>query len=355
MIKANPKLIKNSCIEVIDSKTIFQEERITQKKAPSIIRLSNGKILLTYSVTENLDSLESWVVITDSEDNGESWSEPRTVYSLPEWTCLNMGGLVKFSDQMIRLIVGRINIDYSLGGDEPFDDCFTGFIDSKDGGQTWSKNWTEISLFPAWTEVYGQSNPHLLNNGQFLMATMGTMGRDVQWHAGVSFCDPSNNYEFSKPVIIANDPERHYSDIDVVRLNDSRLLAVIREHNLKKTVYSHSSDEGKTWTPIRYTGFLGSNVKLHKLNSGALICAYRDEDPDNRGVSLSISFNNGETWEQIGQLYSAKQDSRHIPNLKCGYPDFVNIYNDKLLGILHTYPDEEGRIDLQQFCLKDLT
>ena len=96
MIKANPKLIKNSCIEVIDSKTIFQEERITQKKAPSIIRLSNGKILLTYSVTENLDSLESWVVITDSEDNGESWSEPRTVYSLPEWTCLNMGGLVYF-------------------------------------------------------------------------------------------------------------------------------------------------------------------------------------------------------------------------------------------------------------------
>ena len=94
---------------------------------------------------------------------------------------------------------------------------------------------------------------------------------------------------------------------------------------------------------------------MHKLNSGALICAYRDEDPDNRGVSLSISFNNGETWEQIGQLYSAKQDSRHIPNLKCGYPDFVNLDNDKLLGILHTYPDEEGRIDLQQFCLKDLT
>ena len=161
MIKANPKLIKNSCIEVIDSKTIFQEERITQKKAPSIIRLSNGKILLTYSVTENLDSLESWGVITDSEDNGESWSEPRTVYSLPEWTCLNMGGLVKFSDQMIRLIVGRINIDYSLGGDEPFDDCFTVFIDSKDGGQTWSKNWTEISLFPAWTEVTTLTPPHL--------------------------------------------------------------------------------------------------------------------------------------------------------------------------------------------------
>ena len=355
MIKANPKLIKNSCIEVIDSKTIFQEERITQKKAPSIIRLSNGKILLTYSVTENLDSLESWVVITDSEDNGESWSEPRTVYSLPEWTCLNMGGLVKFSDQMIRLIVGRINIDYSLGGDEPFDDCFTGFIDSKDGGQTWSKNWTEINLFPAWTEVYGQSNPHLLNNGQFLMATMGTMGRDVQWHAGVAFCDPSNNYEFSKPVIIANDPERHYSDIDVVRIKDGRLLAVIREHNLKKSVFSHSENEGITWSPIDFTGFLGSNIKLLKLNSGDIICAYRDENPDNLGVSISISRDCGYKWEYLGQIYSASKDSLHIPGLKCGYPDMLYINNVDIIGVLHTYPNKEGAMYIKQFKLKDLT
>ena len=111
------------------------------------------------------------------------------------------------------------------------------------------------------------------------------------------------DYEYSAPVVIANDPERDYSDTDVVRLGDGRFLAVVREHVTLQSVYSHSEDEGRTWSPVRPTDFKGSNIKLWSLRSGAVACAYRDEDPSRRGVSLSVTHDGGENWELLGQLY----------------------------------------------------
>ena len=167
-------------------------------------------------------------------------------------------------------------------------------------GRSWTEPGPEIKLFPLWTEMYGASNPHPLSDGRYLFGAMGTMGRDKQWRAGVTFCDPQSGYQFSPPVIVANDPQRDYSDTDLVRLDDGRFLAVVREHILKKSVYSHSEDDGRTWSPIRYTGFLGANLKLLKLRSGAVICAYRNEDPGRRGVSVSVTENGGETWREVG-------------------------------------------------------
>ena len=164
-----------------------------------------------------------------------------------------------------------------------------------------------------------------------------------------------NNYSFTPPIIIANHPERHYSDIDVVKLEDNRLLAVIREHNLLKTVYSHSEDEGLTWSPIDYTGFCGSNIKLKRLNSGGIACLYRDEDPNNRGVSLSISKDGGGSWIYHGQLYSAPKDAKHLPYYKCGYPDLIYLNKTDMLGVLHTYPDEKYCMEIHQFLIRDST
>lgn len=356
MIEPNPNIDLNSGLEVISAKKLFNETNdFHQNKIPSLTKLKNGKLLLSFVINNNEKSVESSVALTESHDNGNNWSNPRILYEEPGWSCLNMGGLVRFSDEFIRLMIGKIKIDFSLPGDEPFSECVTGYIDSYDGGKSWSNEFNEINLFPAWTELYGQSNPHLLKDGRYLMATMGTLGRDVQWHAGVSFCDPKDNYNLSQPVIIANHPERHYSDIDVVRLEDGRLLAVIREHNLLKTVYSHSKDEGQTWIPISYTGFCGSNIKLQKLNSGNIACLYRDEDPDNRGISVSVSKDGGENWNYHGQLYSAPKDAKHLPYYKCGYPDLTYLNKTDILGVLHTYPDEKYCMEIHQITIRDHT
>ena len=355
MIEPNPSLHDDSPIQVTSSRTLFPGDGAVHRKSASLVRLDSGRLLLTFSLTEGEGSLESAVVLTESDDEGATWSEPRVVYDAPDWTCLNMGGLVRFSDDMIRLIIGSVKIDRSLGGDEPFYDWYTGFMDSRDGGRTWTEPGDELKLFPLWTEVYGQSNPHPLPDGRFLLAAIGTMGRDEQWHSGVSICDPNDGYSFTMPVIIANDPERNYSDTDVVRLDDGRLLAVVREHNLKRSVFSHSEDDGRTWTPLRYTGFLGANFKLQRLNSGVIICVYRDEEPSRRGVSVSVTEDGGETWRFVGQLYTAPMDSNHTPSFLCGYPDMAYLDHTRMIAVLHTYPDESDRMDLHQIHLRDVT
>ena len=62
-----------------------------------------------------------------------------------------------------------------------------------------------------------------------------------------------------------------------------------------------------------WTGFLGANIKLLRLRSGAILCAYRDEDPQRRGVSVSISDDGGEQWRFAGQLYAADAAVPHKP------------------------------------------
>jgi hypothetical protein len=291
------------------------------------------------------------VMITTSEDDGETWSEPLPVYAYPGWFCLAMGGLARVADDNVKLMLGRIFIDMSVGGTEPMTGWWVASSTTRDGGDTWSEPSPEIRLFPEWTELYGASNPHPLSDGRLLWAVMGTLGRDDGWHAGVSISDAAGD-KIELPTIIAQEDGRDYSDIDVVRLQDGRFLAVVREHQTRQSVWSTSADEGATWSPIRPTAFKGSNIKLYRLRSGAVVCAYRDEVPDRRGVSVSLTDDAGESWTELGQLYAAPPEALHEPGSVCGYPDIVDLGDGELGAVLHSYPTADG-IELHWLRLRD--
>jgi hypothetical protein len=106
-----------------------------------------------------------------------------------EWRVMPLGGINLISDDLVRLIAGGIQLDLSLGGPEPFTAMYAAPMDSRDGGETWSELGQDIDLFPEWTEMYGASNPHRLSDGRLMWAVIGTMGRDDQWHCGVTFTD----------------------------------------------------------------------------------------------------------------------------------------------------------------------
>jgi hypothetical protein len=263
-----------------------------------------------------------------------------------------MGGLSLIRDDLLHLIVGRVTLDPDLAGDEPFTGWYVTSTESRDGGETWSEPGPELRLFPCWTEFYGASNPHRLTDGRLLWVAIGTLGRDREWQAGVSVSD-ADGVAFASPVIIAAAPDRNYSDTDLVRLTDGRFLAVIREHVTRESWSSHSADEGRTWTPVRPTGFKGANIKLFRLRSGQVLCVYRDEDPTRRGVGCSLSDDGGETWRYLGRLYVSDPDVPHRPGTLCGYPDLVALEGDEIAGVLHTYPDAAGQTDLHFLRLRD--
>ena len=351
----NPELETGGPLEVLDAQTLFPSSSVRHRKSGSLVRLDSGRLLLMFGLSAGPERTNDGVVmLSRSDDSGLTWTDPMPIYAYPSWVCMSMGGLARISDDFIRMILGRIRIDHSLGGGEPFTAWHISASDSHDGGLTWSEPGPEIDLFPFWTEMYGASNPHPLSDGRYMWACMGTMGRDREWHAGVTFSGPPD-WDFSPPVIVAQDPERNYSDVDVVQIPDGRYLAVVREHVLHDSVFAHSDDEGKTWSEIRYSGFKGANIKLLRLRSGAIVCAYRNEDPERRGISCSISEDGGETWREFGRLYVPQPGAAHIPSYLCGYPEFVYTSDNEIVCTLHTYPDERGVMDLHLLRLRDRT
>lgn len=156
-------------------------------------------------------------------------------------------------------------------------------------------------------------------------------------------------------VVIAQAPGRNFADVDIVRLADGRFLAVIREMVTRQAFSALSADEGRSWSPVRPTGFQGANIKLLRLRSGAVLCVYRDEDPARRGVSCSISDDGGTRWRFLGQLYHAPTAALHRPGYLSGYPDLVYTAAAEISSVLNTYPDPDGRIDLHWLQLHDRT
>ena len=101
MVELNASLSDKSPIQILSSKKLFAQGQPRHRKSPSIARLDTGRLLLTFSLSEDNHPLESSVVLTESEDHGCTWSEPRVVYEERGWACLNMGGLIRLSDEDI--------------------------------------------------------------------------------------------------------------------------------------------------------------------------------------------------------------------------------------------------------------
>jgi hypothetical protein len=157
-------------------------------------------------------------------------------------------------------------------------------------------------------------------------------------------------------VIVAEHPRLGFGDMDVVRLSDGRFLAVARVFGGHPSVFAHSDDEGRTWTQPRPADFAGANIKLHRLRSGAVLCAYRDERGNRSGVACSVSENAGESWRRIGWLAAPSPgEPPKADGVRCGYPDIVRI-DDRSLGcVLHPAADATGGVDLRWLHLEDRT
>ena len=227
-------------------------------------------------------------------------------------SALAMGGLARIADDDIKLMLGRILIDLSIGGTEPMTGWYVASTTTRDGGDIVVGPVARDPAVPGVDRAVRREQPaSASSDGRLLWAVMGTRGRDLGWHAGVSVSDPAGEH-IEPPTIIAEADGRDYSDIDVIRLDDGRFLAVVREHQTRQSVWSHSRRRGAHLVadPSRRRSSARTS-SCSGFAPGAIACAYRDEDPALRGVSLSVSEDGGETWTFAGQLYAADPDALH--------------------------------------------
>jgi hypothetical protein len=347
----NPVLAADAPLSVVDATVLFRGTVPRRRGTAHLAQLDSGRLLLAFTIRRpQAAGMAGALMLTRSDDGGRTWDEPIPMLAYPGWNGYAMG-MFRIRDDLIRLSLGRVRVDRSLGGDEPFSGWWTGDAESRDGGDSWTEPGPEIRWFPYWTELYGPSNPHPLADGRLLWLGTGTNGRDEGWQVGVTTTDADGS-TYGPVTTVAAAADRNYADPDMERLSDGRFVAVIREMVTRRSVAAVSSDDGATWSPPVPTGFGGSNHNLTVLNSGTLLCAYRDEDPSQYGVSLSVS-DDGLSWRFIGRLYRAEPGIRHEPTLYCGYPAIARISRDELLCVLHTYVDDRGHADLHLIRLLD--
>ncbi len=349
----DPDIRADAPIGVRDSRPILGTGAPHLHFMPSLTRAAAGRLVLTYSQVCGIRRLNNAALVTArSENDGATWSAPEVLDEEPGWDCVNMGGLMPFGDDRLVLASGRLQMDLSLPGDEPCTGWFLATRTSQDGGETWTPIGPEIRLFPEWTEFYGASNPQSLADGRHMLVAIGTTSRDSGWRAGVTFSS-DGGATFSPPVIVAEHPEREFGDMDVARLDDGRFLAVARVFGGQESVFTHSNDEGTTWSEPRPTSFAGANIKLQRLRSGAVLCAYRDERGSRTGVACSISTDAGEIWESMGWLATPSDAPVVADSVRAGYPDIAATETATLGCVLHPAPHTDGSIDLRWLDLVD--
>ena len=184
----NAPLLAGSPVSVVFIPNAFSRTFTRQRSAASFARLDSGRLLLTFRLgTGPVRGNDGAVMLCASDDNGRTWDEPRPIYAVPGSDAIPMGGLVRFADDRLRLVLGYITYDASLGGEEPMSAWYIAMTESRDGGETWSEIGEEINLFPEWTELYGASNPHLLVRWALHVRADGNAGARSRLAGGRQF------------------------------------------------------------------------------------------------------------------------------------------------------------------------
>jgi sialidase-1 len=307
--------------------------------APSLVQLPDGDLLVAY--TEAIGEYPSdngWVVLRRSSDGGRTWSAPQTVYAEPGWACLGTAGLRLFANGELICFLGRIREIGARAQGRVFHEVRSAISRSADGGRTWSTLEPEIWLFKEINEFFGPGTPIQLADGSELLTICGMNDlADVWLPALVQTRDAGRTFENFRLQIDA--PGRNYSDVDMLRLADGRLMAVVREDEAPayRICQLFSSDDGATWTAPEPTGFTGSSFCLVQLRD-SILCIHRDMRPGELGVTIHHTRDLGATWQFSGRLHAAE-------SFRCGSPTVVRLPSGDLFGVYFTAVDH-GRSDV---------
>lgn len=119
----------------------------------------------------------------------------------------------------------------------------------------------------------------------------------------------------------ASEPIVGYGNIQpsVVRRKDGTLVAFMRDNGPppKRIHRSVSKDDGMTWTPAEDTALPnpGASVEAIALRDGTWLMVYNDLEKGRNSLAVSLSDDEGETWNWTRHLEQQQQGQYHYPSV----------------------------------------
>jgi hypothetical protein len=250
------------------------------------------------------------VMAARSTDNGKTWSAPFVLADTvhddrdPHVACLKDGTLI------CNWFIAA-NPNKPLPSKQPHA-VFLSF--SKDNGKTWSeprileipkpKSQIPNSDWFACSAPVRELPDGSLILGLYTESSKATFGATIKsYDKGKTWKDLAHIGEKSGLYLDA--------ETDVIRLKDGTLLAALRSSKTD-LYFATSTDNGKTWSEVKSSGFKGHCPHFLRHSSGAILLTHRIP-----ATALHWSFDEGKTWQgplQIDTVGGAYPSCVELPD-----------------------------------------
>ena len=342
-------------LEILERRTIVGGIAPRSRSLTGIVLLPGGDLLIGYREgTDHLRTDDGVVMTVRSTDDGRSWQSPNKVVEIPGWDCAGGRSMTITPDGNLLMYVFLARRSTVAN---PEAHVFP--MRSVDRGCSWGPMGEELTLFDGWTEPNTSGSMIQLSDGQWMIPVYGSATSMGVINPSSAAKDGSKSYStvaFSQDggktwpntCIVAQHPAINFHELAVTQVEEGHLLAVVRTQDPPYTSYqSDSDDEGRTWSTPKPLPFCGQTPSLIQLPSGTILCAYRDRDPDKLGVSLSVTYDQGISWEFGGQLYAGA-------DWNCGYPGLVLLPDGDVFCVYYSCYDEWGNSEVHGLRLREV-
>ncbi len=124
----------------------------------------------------------------------------------------------------------------------------------------------------------------------------------------------------------------------VLRRDDGELVAYMRDNGIEKRIQSATStDDGRTWGPVAAAQFPnpGSGLDAVRLASGHWLLIYNDQASGRNRLAVSISDDEGKSWQWTRHLEDEPAGSFHYPSVIQG--------KDGTIHAIYSYFVDDGK------------
>ncbi|WP_147820823.1 sialidase family protein [Salidesulfovibrio onnuriiensis] len=233
---------------------------------PDICATPSGRLIVAYNEYDQHVGNRRFLLTKHSDDNGATWSEPRIVRSERS----HCPRLTRLGDGHILLL----------------EDMHKAALWSSDNGN----NWAEVKT----SGIQHGLIDRVLEIDAETLLTAAHSHRGTHAHPAIRQAPAEqmvyiseNRGQVWKPLsVMANDRNLVLCEASMCRLEDGRIIALLRENSFvyEPMYLCVSSDNGNTWSDPRPTPLIGHRPTLGLTPSGKLLVTYRDVGPD-RGTA----------------------------------------------------------------------